>query len=69
MAESNTSSFSFLGGVAELKDDKLVIVIDMKNNGGPSSTGKSVKIASTTGNVAIPMSDGAKLGLNVYRPT
>ena len=56
------------GFTLEVKDGKAILTIDLKNNGGPSKSGKSVVIATSGGNIEIPNSGGAKLGLNVYRP-
>jgi hypothetical protein len=44
----------------------LTITVDLSKEYGPSSSGKTVIIASTEGNVAIPNRD-EKVGLNVYR--
>lgn len=43
------------------------ITIDLTQNFGKSSTGKSEKVASSDGNVSIPGTE-FKLGLNVYKP-
>jgi hypothetical protein len=51
----------------KVEGDKLVIVVDLKQEFGLSSSGKSMTIASTEGNVAIGQGD-VKLGLNVYKP-
>jgi hypothetical protein len=40
--------------------------VDLSKEFGPSSTGKTIIIASTEGNVTIP-SRQEKIGLNVYR--
>jgi hypothetical protein len=48
------------------KGDTLHIEIDLKHRGEKSSTGKTIRIASTKGNVAVPGSPEIKLGLNVY---
>jgi len=45
----------------------LTIKVDLSKEFGPSSSGKTIIIASTEGNVAIPEHDVAKVGLNVYR--
>lgn len=47
---------------------KLIIVVDLEQEFGPSSSGKSITIASTEGNVAVPGREEIKMGLNVYRP-
>lgn len=47
---------------------KLIIVVDLTQEFGPSSSGKSITIASTEGNVSIPDRKDVKIGLNVYKP-
>ncbi len=44
----------------------LTIKVDLSKEFGPSSSGKTVIIASTEGNVSIPDRE-EKVGLNVYR--
>lgn len=44
----------------------LTIRVDLSKEFGPSSTGKTMIIASTEGNVTIPNRQ-EKVGLNVYR--
>ena len=44
----------------------LTIKVDLTKEFGPSSSGKTIIIASTEGNVAVPERD-EKIGLNVYR--
>jgi len=44
----------------------LTIKIDLSKEFGPSSTGKSIVIATTEGNVQLPNRE-ERLGLNVYR--
>ena len=44
----------------------LILKVDLSKDFGQSSSGKSVIIASTEGNYAIPGRD-EKVGLNVYR--
>ncbi len=44
----------------------LTIRVDLSKEYGPSSTGKTIIIASTEGNVTIPNRQ-EKIGLNVYR--
>ncbi len=51
-----------------VEGDKLIIVVDLKQEFGPSSSGKSITVASTEGNVAIPNREEIKIGLNVYKP-
>jgi len=44
----------------------LTIKVDLAKEYGQSSSGKSVIIASTEGNVSVPERE-EKIGLNVYR--
>jgi hypothetical protein len=44
----------------------LTITVDLSKQFGPSSSGKTIIIASTEGNVTIPQRE-EKIGLNVYR--
>jgi hypothetical protein len=44
----------------------LTIKVDLSKEFGPSSTGKTIIVASTEGNVTIPDRQ-EKIGLNVYR--
>jgi hypothetical protein len=46
--------------------DILTITVDLTKESGPSSSGKTIIIASTEGNVTIPDRE-EKVGLNVYR--
>jgi len=48
------------------KGKRLHIEVDLTSKGAPSKSGKTVVIASTKGNKAIPEA-GVILGLNVYR--
>jgi len=46
---------------------KLTIEVDLNHRGGQSSTGKTTRVASTEGNVAIPgLAPNLKVGLNVF---
>jgi hypothetical protein len=49
-----------------VKGNILLIEIDVSKRGGISASGKSVQIASTGGNIAVPGFPDVKLGLNVY---
>ncbi|MBL8968624.1 MAG: hypothetical protein JNG85_16585 [Spirochaetaceae bacterium] len=51
----------------DLKGDKLTITVDITKEFGLSSSGKSLIIASTEGNVSIPGKEEIKIGLNIYR--
>ena len=44
----------------------LTIKVDLSKAFGPSASGKTIIIASTEGNVAVPERE-EKVGLNVYR--
>ena len=44
----------------------LTITVDLTKEFGPSSSGKTIIIASTEGNVSVPDRE-EKVGLNVYR--
>ena len=50
----------------EVKEDKLIIEIDLTMEFGPSKSGKTITIASTRGNQKIEDTD-AVIGLNVYK--
>jgi hypothetical protein len=45
----------------------LTITVDLTKDFGPSSSGKTIIIASTEGNASIPGHDAVKVGLNVYK--
>ena len=49
----------------EVKDGKAIITLDLSHRGGLSSSGKSVIVSTTSGNVAIPGTE-VFLGLNCY---
>ncbi|MBN2497982.1 MAG: hypothetical protein JXR96_25535 [Deltaproteobacteria bacterium] len=53
----------------QLQGNKLVITVDLTKEYGPSSSGKSIIIASSEGNQSVPgrEEDGIKVGLNVYK--
>lgn len=44
----------------------LTIMVDLSKEFGPSSSGKTIIIASTEGNISVPDRE-EKVGLNVYR--
>jgi len=44
----------------------LTITVDLSKEFGPSTSGKTIIVASTEGNVSIPERE-EKVGLNVYR--
>ena len=51
----------------ELKGNILTITVDISKEFGVSSSGKSVIIGSTEGNVSLPDKEDIKIGVNVYR--
>ena len=51
----------------KLEGDILTIRVDLTKDFGPSSSGKTIIIASTEGNIAIEGHDDAKIGLNIYK--
>jgi hypothetical protein len=50
-----------------LEGNILTIKVDITKEFGPSASGKTIIIASTEGNIAIPDKDEVKIGLNVYK--
>jgi len=51
----------------KLEGNVLTIKVDLTKEFGPSSSGKTIIIASTEGNVAVDGHEEVKVGLNVYR--
>jgi hypothetical protein len=45
----------------------VTIKVDFSQEFGPSSSGKTIIIASTEGNVSVPSREEVKVGLNVYK--
>ncbi len=45
----------------------LTIKMDLTKDFGPSSSGKTIIIASTEGNVSVPDHEEKKIGVNVYK--
>ena len=45
----------------------LTITVDISKDFGKSSSGKSIIIGSTEGNVSVPEHDEIKIGLNIYK--
>jgi len=50
-----------------VEENILTIKIDLTKEFGPSSSGKTIIIATTEGNISIPGDEDKKVGLNVYR--
>lgn len=51
----------------KLNGNILTIMVDISKEFGVSSSGKSIIIGSTEGNVSIPEKEDIKIGLNIYR--
>ncbi len=51
----------------EVKENKLLIEVDLTQDHGPSKSGKTNIVATTAGNVAVPGNNSVRLGLNVYK--
>jgi hypothetical protein len=51
----------------KLDGNKLTLVIDLDKEFGLSSSGKSVTVASTQGNVSVPGREEIKMGINIYK--
>ena len=45
----------------------LTIEVDLYREYGPSSSGKTIIIASTRGRVSVPRREDVTIGLNVYK--
>lgn len=50
-----------------IEENVLTIRVDLGKEFGVSKSGKSITIASTEGNVALPGHEDIKIGLNIYR--
>jgi len=44
----------------------LTIKIDLSKRFGPSASGKTIQIATTSGNIPVPENKEIKLGINAY---
>ena len=51
----------------KLEGNILSITVDITKEFGPSSSGKTIIIGSTEGNVAVPEKEEVKVGLNIYK--
>lgn len=51
----------------KLNGNILTITVDISKKFGKSTSGKSIIIGSTEGNVSIPEKEDIKIGLNIYR--
>jgi hypothetical protein len=50
-----------------VEGNTLTIKVDLSKEFGPSTSGKTIIIASSEGNQSIPGKETIKIGLNVYR--
>ncbi len=50
-----------------IEGDTLTITVDISKEFGKSSSGKSIIIGTTEGNVSVPGKEDIKVGVNVYR--
>ncbi len=48
--------------------DKLTIEVDLSYRGAVSASGKTLRVASTEGNVPCEGSPDIKIGLNIFAP-
>jgi hypothetical protein len=51
----------------EVRDDILIINVDLRETHGPSNSGKTDLVASTHGNLKLPTHPHIRFGLNVFR--
>ena len=51
----------------KLEGNILTIKVDISKEFGPSTSGKTIIIASTEGNKAVAGKEDVKIGLNVYK--
>lgn len=49
-----------------VEGNKLIVTIDLNKRYGASDSGKTIRVASTEGNVTIDGAPDLKIGLNVY---
>jgi hypothetical protein len=50
-----------------VEGNMLTIKVDLTKEFGPSTSGKTIIIASTEGNQSVPGKETVKVGLNVYK--
>lgn len=50
-----------------VEGNTLTIKVDLTKEFGPSTSGKTIIIASSEGNQSVPGKEAVKIGLNVYR--
>ena len=50
-----------------VEGQKLIIEVDLTQEHGPSSSGKTTIVATTGGNAPVPDHEGIQVGLNVFK--
>jgi hypothetical protein len=50
-----------------VEGNKLTIEVDLSEEHGPSSSGKTTIIATTSGNAPVEGKEGVQVGLNVFK--
>jgi hypothetical protein len=63
----NNGGFPVKNCEMKMSGNILTITVDISKDFGKSSSGKSVIIASTEGNVSVPDTSDIKIGLNIYK--
>lgn len=51
----------------KVEGNTLTMTVDLSKEFGPSSSGKTIIIASTEGNVSVPGAEDKKVGINIYK--
>lgn len=54
--------------IIRVEGDKLIIEVDLTQDHGRTTSGKSTKIASSDGSTSVPGREDVKVNLNVYKP-
>ncbi len=54
--------------VTRVEGDKLIIEVDLVQEHGATTSGKSMKVASSDGAISVPSREEIKVNLNVYKP-
>ena len=50
----------------DVTGNELIIRVDLSHRGAVSSTGKTIRVASTEGNVPVEGAEGVIAGINLY---
>ncbi len=50
----------------QVEGDTLVVRIKLSDRHGPSSSGKTTVVATTSGNVKVPGAEHISIGINAY---